>query len=54
MLFQLDALQTLNFAAMDLSEFYASLVPMLPDVATLQGNGASRIPTCYYGQGRCQ
>ena len=47
-------LQTLNFAAMDLSEFYASLVPMLPNVATLQGNGASRIPTCYYGQGRCQ
>ena len=52
--FTVAQLQTLNFAAMDLSEFYASLVPMLPDVATLQGNGASRIPTCYYGQGRCQ
>ena len=33
--FTVAQLQTLNFAAMDLSEFYASLVPMLPDVATL-------------------
>lgn len=52
--FTVAQLQTLDFAAMDLSEFYASLVPTLPDVPTLQGNGASRIPTCYYGQGRCQ
>ena len=52
--FTVAQLQTLNFAAMDLTEFYASLVPMLPNVATLQGNGAARIPTCYYGQGRCQ
>jgi conjugal transfer mating pair stabilization protein TraN len=52
--FTVAQLQSLNFAAMDLSEFYASLVPTLPNLATLQGNGASRIPTCYYGQGRCQ
>jgi conjugal transfer mating pair stabilization protein TraN len=52
--FSVAQLQTLNFAAMDLTEFYASLVPTLPDLATLQGNGASRVPTCYYGQGRCQ
>ena len=52
--FTVAQLQTLNFAAMDLSEFYASLVPTVPDLATLQGAGASRIPTCYYGQGRCQ
>ena len=52
--FTIAQLQTLNFAAMDLTEFYASLVPTLPNLATLQGNGASRIPTCYYGQGRCQ
>ena len=52
--FTVAQLQTLNFAAMDLTEFYASLVPTLPSLATLQGNGASRIPTCYYGQGRCQ
>ena len=36
------------------SEFYASLVPTSPNVATLQTNSASRIPACYYGQGRCQ
>ncbi|MBX9794852.1 MAG: type-F conjugative transfer system mating-pair stabilization protein TraN, partial [Burkholderiaceae bacterium] len=52
--FTIAQLQTLNFAAMDLTEFYASLVPTLPNLTTLQGNGASRIPTCYYGQGRCQ
>jgi conjugal transfer mating pair stabilization protein TraN len=52
--FTVAQLQNLNFAAMDLSEFYASLVPTLPNVTTLQGNSASRIQTCYYGQGRCQ
>jgi conjugal transfer mating pair stabilization protein TraN len=52
--FTVAQLQTLNFAAMDLTEFYTSLVPTLPNLSTLQGNGASRIPTCYYGQGRCQ
>ena len=52
--FSIAQLQSLNFAAMDLSEFYASVVPTLPNLTTLQGNGASRIPTCYYGQGRCQ
>jgi len=39
---------------MDLTEFYASLVPTLPDVQSLQAQGGHRIPTCYYGQGRCQ
>ena len=52
--FTVAQLQTLDFAAMDLTEFYASLVPTLPDLAALQGNGASRVPTCYYGQGKCQ
>jgi conjugal transfer mating pair stabilization protein TraN len=47
-------LQTLDFAAMDLSEFYASLVPMLPNVDALQTQGSGRIPDCYYGQGKCQ
>ena len=47
-------LQTLNFAAMDLSEFYASLVPTLPNVNALQAGSANRVPTCYYGQGKCQ
>ena len=49
--FTVAQLQTLNFAAMDLSEFYASLVPTLPNVNALQAGSASRVPTCYYGQG---
>ncbi len=52
--FTLAQLQRLDFAAMDLSEFYASLVPVLPDLGSLQGGNAARIPACYYGQGRCQ
>ena len=52
--FTVAQLQALDFAAMDLSEFYASLVPTLPDVDALQAGSASRVPACYYGQGRCQ
>jgi conjugal transfer mating pair stabilization protein TraN len=52
--FTVAQLQALDFGAMDLSAFYASLVPTLPDVGKLQGDSASRIPACYYGQGRCQ
>jgi conjugal transfer mating pair stabilization protein TraN len=52
--FSIAQLQSLNFAAMDLSEFYASIVPTLPNVGTIQGSNASRLTACYYGQGRCQ
>jgi conjugal transfer mating pair stabilization protein TraN len=52
--FTVAQLQSLDFAAMDFTEFYASLVPTSPNVATLQTNSASRVPACYYGQGRCQ
>ncbi|MBN8507299.1 MAG: type-F conjugative transfer system mating-pair stabilization protein TraN [Burkholderiales bacterium] len=52
--FSVAQLQTLDFAAMDLSEFYASLVPTLPNVGALQAQGGGRIPNCYFGQGRCQ
>lgn len=51
--FTVTQLQGLNFAAMDLSEFYASLVPTMPNVGGLQGQSASRVPSCYYGQGKC-
>jgi conjugal transfer mating pair stabilization protein TraN len=51
--FTVAQLQSLNFAAMDLSEFYASIVPTLPDVSAIQGNAASRVGNCYYGRGRC-
>jgi conjugal transfer mating pair stabilization protein TraN len=52
--FTVAQLQLLDFARMDLTEFYASLVPTLPNVGALQSNSAGRVPTCYYGQGRCQ
>ncbi len=52
--FTVAQLQALDFAAMDLTEFYAALVPNSPDLATLQSNSASRVPACYWGQGRCQ
>ena len=52
--FTIAQLQSLDFAAMDLTEFYASIVPTLPNVGTLQGSSASRVPNCYYGQGKCQ
>ena len=52
--FTIAQLQSLDFAAMDLSEFYASIVPTLPSVGTIQGSNASRLTTCYYGQWKCQ
>ena len=52
--FSVAQLQRLDFAAMDLSEFYASLVSTLPNVQALQAQGSDRIPACYFGQGKCQ
>lgn len=52
--FSITQLQSLDFAAMDLSEFYASIVPALPNVGTIQGSNAARLTSCYYGQGKCQ
>lgn len=52
--FTVAELQSLNFSAMDLTEFYASIVPTLPNVGSLQSNNASRVTSCYYGQGKCQ
>jgi len=51
--FTIAELQSLNFAAMDFTEFYASIVPIMPNVTGIQGNNASRVPACYYGQGKC-
>ena len=51
--FTVTQLQSLDFAAMDLSEFYASIVPESPHLGTLQTHNASRIPSCYFGQGKC-
>jgi conjugal transfer mating pair stabilization protein TraN len=52
--FTIAQLQSLDFAAMDLTEFYASIVPNLPNVNAISTNNAARISNCYYGQGRCQ
>jgi conjugal transfer mating pair stabilization protein TraN len=52
--FTIAQLQSLNFAAMDLTEFYASIVPALPNLGAIQTGNSSKVPNCYYGQGRCQ
>jgi conjugal transfer mating pair stabilization protein TraN len=38
---------------MDLSEFYASIVPTLPNVTAIQSGNAARASNCYYGEGKC-
>ena len=52
--FTIPQLQSLDFSAMDLSEFYASIVPNHPDLGAIQGGNSAKVPDCYYGQGRCQ
>ena len=52
--FTIAQLQSLDFSAMDLTEFYASIVPTLPNMGTIQGSNSSRLTSCYYGQGKCQ
>ncbi len=51
--FTMDQLQSLDFSAMDLSEFYAEIVPTLPNLSTLQSNGLGKKTSCYYGAGKC-
>ncbi|MES2260959.1 MAG: conjugal transfer protein TraN [Pseudomonadota bacterium] len=51
--FSIDQLQSLDFATMDLTEFYASIVPSLPNANAIQARNAARILACYYGQGQC-
>ena len=52
--FSIAQLQSLDFGAMDLSEFYSSIVPNSPDLAAFQRGNQAAVPNCYYGQGRCQ
>jgi len=51
--FTVAQLQQLDFARMDLSEFYASIVPTLPNLGSIQSGNVGRAETCYYGEGRC-
>ena len=40
--------------ATEMMGMFQQMVPTLPNVQTLQAQGSQRIPSCYYGQGRCQ
>jgi conjugal transfer mating pair stabilization protein TraN len=51
--FTVAQLQQLDFSRMDLTEFYASIVPTLPNASAVQAGNAERAATCYYGEGRC-
>ena len=52
--FSIVQLQSMDFSRMDLTEFYASIVPKLPNVNAVQSGNANRATNCYYGQGKCQ
>ena len=52
--FTIAQLQSLDFSSMDLTKFYASIVPSLPNVNAIQNGNAARAANCYYGQGKCQ
>lgn len=51
--FTVAQLQRLDFSRMDLTEFYASIVPTLPDAAASRNAAVQRAPTCYLGRGKC-
>ncbi|MES2353137.1 MAG: conjugal transfer protein TraN [Pseudomonadota bacterium] len=47
-------LQSLDFASMDLSEFYAQIKPTMPDSAKMQSAAGGKVSNCYYGNGACK
>lgn len=51
--FSIGQLQALDFSRMDLSEFYASISPTLPNVQALKGAAAAKATQCYAGSGKC-
>ena len=51
--FSVAQLQSLDFSRLDLSEFYAEISPTLPNASTYVGNANSKIPSCYFGNGKC-
>ena len=51
--FTVAQLQALDFSRFDLTEFYASIVPSLPDVAAWQAVAAKRAAGCGAGRGKC-
>lgn len=51
--FTIAELQSLDFSRMDLSEFYAEIVPTLPNLNSLQNGAITKQATCYFGAGKC-
>lgn len=51
--FTVAELQSLDFAKMDLSLFYASIVPEMPNVGAIQNANAGKVGACYFGGGKC-
>lgn len=51
--FSVTQLQSIDFAKLDLTEFYASIVPTLPNVAAIKDAAGQRAPSCYLGRGKC-
>lgn len=51
--FTVTQLQALDFSKMNLTEFYASIVPTLPNVGNIQSAAAARAAKCYAGNGKC-
>ena len=51
--FLVTELQMLDFAAMDLSEFYADIKSKMPDIAKTQSDAVTKSTNCYYGAGKC-
>jgi len=51
--FTVAQVQQMDFSAMDLRAFYASIVPALPALPTPSAITPSRVPDCYYGREQC-
>jgi conjugal transfer mating pair stabilization protein TraN len=51
--FSIAQLQSLDFSRIDFSEFYAEIAPTLPSVSTYVNDASNKIPSCYFGSGKC-
>lgn len=51
--FTVDQFASLNWDAIDLSEWYSQINPVPPDMGQAQKNGQAKQSNCYYGSGNC-
>jgi len=51
--FTVSQLLRLDFSRMDLSEFYSSLAPTVPDASKIIDSAVKAAPKCYAGAGKC-